>query len=294
MFNENQTRMAIRDNNGIKITDDIKKAFPAVFNTRRSTNVSEDYKLYRSDKVIEIMEDQGLVLTSIGQERVSWSAKRQPHTQIHMMRFRDPKLNQKMFGVGDSFPEIVVMNSHDGRRLFRAEAGVFRLVCANGMVVADSRLGSISRRHYGEQNDFDKVKDVLADLPKVVKNISSAINGWSGIDLTRAEQIALARIMMKSRGVPEWLKPEQVIEAQREADMPSGDGSRSLWLTFNVAQERLTNDKIVNEREGKRPLSMRPINAVISNTSVNRKLWADATAYAEKAAKRKGIELEIA
>ena len=289
--------IAHRDNDGIKVDADLRKAFPSIWNTRRSVNVSEDYQLYRSDKVIEIMDDNGMMLVEVGQERIGWSKKRHAHTQIHMMRFREKGLvagKRAKFGVGDSFPEIVVKNSHDGRCLFQAMAGVFRLICSNGMVVADSNLGSIRRRHFGENNTFEKVREILADLPKETVRVSKLITAWDQVDLNEREQIALAKLMMEQRMTPDWLKPEQTLEAVREADRTKADGSRSLWLTFNVLQESLTNRVIQREEGEGRGRSIRPMNAIIGNMTTNQKLWSTAEAYATKIAKKKGIELVAA
>lgn len=272
--------LRLRDNNGLQIDSDLKKAFPAIFNTRRSTNVSEDYKMYRSDKVIEIMADQGCKLVEVSQERVGWSKVRQPHTQIHTMRFRHEDFMREGFGVGDSLPEILVRNSHDGRSVFQAMAGVFRLVCSNGMVVSDMDLGSVTRRHYGEANAFEKVRDILADLPAAVAKVSERITMWDALMLDQAAQAELARELIKVRGkAADWITPELVLEPRRDADAPKADGSRSAWLTFNVLQEALTNATVRHEPETGRARSIRPINSSFGNLQSNKALWATAEAY---------------
>lgn len=275
--------LAIRDNNGIDINDaEIRKTFPAVFNKRRSTNVSEDYQMYDSHKVVDIMQSHGLRLVALSQEKMGWSEKRQPHTQIHTMRFMSPEVALRDFGVGDSRPEVVVMNSHDGRCTFKAMAGVFRLVCSNGMIIADSQLGSIKRRHYGEANAFAKVQEILADLPEAVNRVSGRIADWSALDLSPRQQVALAQLMMKVRGTPDWLRPEEVLEARRDGERVDSNGRRDLWTTFNVLQESLTSARITHEVEGGRARSINPITHTVNNTRVNAGMWAEAEAYFDK------------
>ncbi len=289
----------IRNNSGLDIKDkEFRKEFPAIFSNRRhSTMVSEDYQMYRSDQIIDIMAEHGLKLVEVSQERAVWSKVRQPHTAIHTMRFQAEGTNFKEFGVGDSFPEIAIINSHDGRRQFRAMAGVFRLVCANGMIVADSNFGSVSRRHYGAANAFDKVKEIIAELPKTVNQISQRIADWSALDMTPDAQLALARMMMRERlpcggmRAPDWLLPEQVLEHRRPLEAPKSDGSRDLWTTFNVLQESLTNAKIDRLAGEGRARSISPINGAVDNTGYNSKLWATAEAYyAEQSAALEGGE----
>lgn len=269
-----------RDNAGLDIRDKaLRSAFPAIFNKRRSTSVSEEYQFYNSEQIITLMQDAGLRLVEVAQERLGWSTRRQPHTQIHVMRFMSPTIALRDFGVGDSRPEVVIMNSHDGRCTFRAMAGVFRLVCSNGMIVGDTQLGAVVRRHYGEANAFDKVREILSDMPKVVDQVSRRIADWSALDLDEKAQLALARLLMKERNAPDWLEPAQVIEARRPMEAVRSDGQRDLWTTFNVAQEALTNSTIHRlEGEG-RARAIQPVNASIGNVKLNSALWTTADAY---------------
>lgn len=284
---------ALRDDAGIKITPELRKAFPAIFNTRRSVNVSEDYKLYRSDKIIEIMSDHGLTLVEVGQERIGWSKKRHPHTQIHTMRFRDPRfVDRRHIGVGDSIPELLIKNSHDGRCIFSAMAALYRLVCLNGMVVPSANLGRVSRRHYGEANDFEKVRELLADMPQAVAKVSGLIKSWEDMSLSEKQQVAFAKKLMEikmpsgSQRAPDWLKPQQLLEHRRDADAPRRDGSRSAWKTFNVLQEALTNATVERIGGEGRARSIRPITGVVDNIGMNARLWTAAEAYTTNLGKR--------
>jgi hypothetical protein len=291
-----ETRPTIfRDNSGIKVSKELKQAFPAIFNTRRAVTVSEDYKLYRSDKIIDIMQDKGLQLVEVGQERIGWSKRRQPHTQIHTMRFRDPRFSRTSMKVGDSVPEILIKNSHDGRCLFQAMAAVFRLVCSNGLVLPDVNLGAIRRRHYGEANDFAKVQEIIAELPKAVSLISDRIERWESVMLNEREQAKLATMLanvkMPSGSIRgrEWLTPDLLLEHRRDADAPEANGQRSLWKTFNVLQEALTNATISHETEGQRRRSIRPITGVVDNIGTNQRLWSTADTYLEGLAKKRKL-----
>ena len=69
----------------------------------------------------------------------------------HMLRFRHadarPLAERR---VGQVFPEIVLLNSHDGTGAYRVMSGVFRLMCLNGMVVADRRGAEVRVPHKGD------------------------------------------------------------------------------------------------------------------------------------------------
>lgn len=267
---------SLRDNGGLNPDDkELRRMFPAVFNHRPSPRVSEDYQLYRSFDVIEQFLSAGLKLTSLGQQK---SRQRDPRTQLHIMRFA-PSQAPEDFGLNDAIPELIVMNSHDGRNRFQCHAGVFRFICSNGMVVADSLLGSVSRRHYGLDNTQDKVLAVLADMPKMVTDISDRIKALGNIRLTFDEQHKLATKLAEERGTPDWVSTQQLLTARRSEEEQAKDGTRSAWITFNVLQENLTNQSISRE-EGRGTL--RPIQGVFNNFDVNERLWGVAETYIEK------------
>jgi len=271
-----------RNNDGIECTPEIKELFPAVFSHRKSTQVSEDYQFHDSAKIIEQMLDSNMKLVELSQERLRSSTVRQPHTQLHAMRFQSKAFKKGSdFGINDSVPEIIIMNNHDGRFRFRALAGVFRFVCANGMIVGDQVLGNVAKRHFGKENTFEKTRAILADMPKVVDSISKRIVDWASVTLDKELQEKFARSMISSRGCPDWVKEEQVLRAQRPSENPRDNGVRDLWTTFNVLQENLTNTKLQREGGEGRARGLSPIHGTFSNYRVNRDIWNVAEGFLE-------------
>ena len=57
----------------------------------------------------------------------------------HMIRLRNGDVGK----IGDSIPEVVLTNSHDGRNAFTLHAGLFRMVCSNGLVIADTTFEQV-------------------------------------------------------------------------------------------------------------------------------------------------------
>lgn len=266
--------MLMRNNNGIVIDQDVRKEFPALFASQAASHVSENYQMYRSDQLIDLMGEKGLKLVEIGQQA---SRKRNPNTQLHTMRFQ-PTTAPTIFGVNDSVPEVVIMNGHDGRNRFRALAGIFRFICSNGMVVADQEMGSVIRRHFGKNNTFDKVSAIVGELPEAINKMSGRILDWSALNLSENEQTLLASQLIKARGAPEWVEPSLVLEAKRDLEKPNAEGERNLWTTFNVLQENLTNSNLHSAREDNRT-SLRPITGAWRNLKANEDLWTQAEAY---------------
>jgi hypothetical protein len=64
-----------------------------------------------------------------------------------MVRLKHSKSLMTSAKLGDVWPEVVFRNSHDGTTKFHAQAGVFRLACLNGLVVADGKSTGFDALH---------------------------------------------------------------------------------------------------------------------------------------------------
>ena len=72
--------------------------------------------------------------------------------QKHLIRFaRVESLNT--WAKNEVRPEIVLLNSHDKSSAYQLHCGLLRMVCLNGMVVADATFQRISIKHVGFSPD---------------------------------------------------------------------------------------------------------------------------------------------
>lgn len=197
------------------------------------------------------------------------------------MKFRLPADIGRLRAVGDSIPEIVVMNSHNGRSTIRALAGVFRLVCSNGMVVSEKSFGNIKLRHFGEANNFAEFGKVLEAMARQLAILDARMGRMQELMLTPHEQTQLARQLMISRVVPGWVEPADVLVSRRPEDEAAEDGKRSLWVTFNVLQENLTNKTVSRDFEGARSRSIRPLSGARAHVLGNERIWAGLDSFIE-------------
>jgi hypothetical protein len=244
--------------------------YPAITATR-PVGMSEDYQFMPSFKIAETLIDRyGLALVSVSQQ---FSRRRDPRGQEHFMRFRLPSTID-LRAVGDSVPELVISNSHNGRSTLKAYAGVFRLVCSNGMVIAEKSFGKIVMRHFGEANNWDAFSGTLDTMGSRLQSMDRRMGFMDALMLTSPQQNKLARLMMKSRGVPNWVEPHMVLKARRGLEDVASDGRRSLWMTYNVLQESLAESRdVAFQRAGARARSLRPLSGARAQVLVNEALW---------------------
>jgi hypothetical protein len=255
------------------------KNYPAVMSTR-PIGMSEDYQFMPSFKIAQgLQEHFDLALTQVSQQ---WSRMRNPAGQEHVMRFRFPGDSQvQLKEVGDSIPELVIFNSHNGRSAIKAFAGVFRLVCSNGMVVADRSFGNLKMRHFGAKNTFAAFGETLSEMARRMTILDKRMKKMQSIILHPHDQNQLARLMIDIRKAPTWVEPHHVLLANRPEDERTEDGSRNLWVTFNVLQENLTKREIDFRPEGGRPRSIRPLSGARADLLVNEALWQALETFIE-------------
>ena len=263
-----------------EVRDFLSSNYPAVM-ANRPVGMSESYQFMPTWKLAETLQEGfGVGIVSVGQQ---FSRKRDPAGQEHFVKFRLPSDNFSL-KVNDSVPELVLFNSHNGRSTIRAYAGVFRMVCANGMVVCEESFGSLKLRHFGEGNSYSAFEELLKDLGQKFKTLDDRIKAMSETILTVGQQQQLARFMMARRGTPNWVEPNMVLVGRRPEDQAiDGDGRRSLWITFNVIQENLTNsDEVSWSPESGRTRSLRRLTGARADILKNEAIWGGMETFIAK------------
>jgi hypothetical protein len=197
----------------------------------------------------------------------------------HLIRFRHDSLLDSP-RVGEEIPELVLVNSHDGTSSYQLMAGIFRLICSNGLVVQSADFGSIRVHHSGGSDFHQRVIDATYQIVEEAPRTMAAIEEWKGITLTRPQQLALADAAMEIKP-NESIRPAHLLTARRSEDYTDQDGRRDLWRTTNVLQENLLRGGLAGQNANGRRVRTRPIKSVSEDVRVNRALWRLAERMAE-------------
>lgn len=270
--------------------DQIQQYAPTVFKDEAHSSRSERFVQIPTHELLGGMAKAGFfpVKVSVGG---SSDVEKRNFTK-HMIRFRRHSELSLGSSVGDSVPEVVMLNAHDGTSSYALYAGIFRLVCSNGMIVADENYGSLKIGHAGK-NTLDKVIEgtytVINDATLALEHAQEL----KAIDLTPDEQALFGTAALALR----FDKPEdynipgsEVVRARRSADLGS-----NLWLTFNRAQENLIKGGLsydLTNAQGKvSHRESRPVQSVDGDVKLNKALWALAQGYAQL---KTGNALQIA
>lgn len=263
--------------------EEIRRVAPSAFAVQPYHDRSERYVYIPTISVIEGMERAGFLPFKASQSRTRIPGKGE--FTKHMIRFRHT--SQNLQTVGDSTAEVVLINSHDGTSAYKLMAGLFRLVCSNGLVVSDGYQESISIKHFGNVQDavIDGSTRIVENAPKLL----SAVKAWEALPLNRGEQLALAeaahsvRFEQDENGKTQTpIRPEQLLQPRR-----SEDNRQTLWHTFNVIQENATKGGLgarqewTQERGRGRIIRTREVKGIDQDVKLNRALWALAERMAE-------------
>ena len=201
----------------------------------------------------------------------------------HMVAFQNPDIKIKGSDGDDSFPRIIMTNSHDGMQAFKFSVGIFRLVCSNGLVVADEQFSDFKIKHkgytFGELRDV--VNQAVADLPNKVQ----VLNDMKNRTLTQDEKnkLALDSMLVRAGIEPGSEKAtkfnyddetiEDILDPKRKED--KGD---DLWRVFNVIQEKITQGEFHAALRGAKVRKVRKIKSFEKDIKVNQELFKLATA----------------
>lgn len=213
--------------------DDLRRNAPSVFAENARPGVSSRYTFVSTAQVVDLLQSEGWEPVLARQQRVRLPERQ--GFQMHELRFaRRDDLGKSMFDVGDVRPELVLQNAHDGTRAYRIDAGLYRLVCRNGLVVADAHFAHVAIRHFdGTPEKFAAAaQSVASSTPRVL----DAVAHWQSVQLTEIERDEFVRRAIGLRWEPDDNATRLIVPWKLLRPVRYGDSATDLWTTFNVVQ----------------------------------------------------------
>lgn len=265
------TSRAYNLNNLSALSNDLlRKASPSVFAEFAHGSTSERYTQIPTIQVVEALRAEGWMPVLATETRVRDESKF--GFAKHLLRFRHrDDLERGTFQVNDKFSEVVVVNSHDGSSSYQLHAGIYRLACSNGMIVADSTLETQRVRHSGDvvNNVIEGVYSIVEELPA----IEGKIDNFRSIQLHADEQRALATAAMSLR----WDEAAPVDQGSVLQVKRASDRGDDLWMVFNRVQENIIRGGLrgFTQDQNGRPkrTTTREVKSVNENVRLNKALW---------------------
>lgn len=243
--------------------EELMQYTPSVFGEDKHTSRSEKYSYIPTITLLENLRREGFEPFFACQSRVRDPGRRD-YTK-HMLRLR--RAGQI---TGQQVPEIIILNSHSGESSFQLLPGMWRQVCANGLVCGQS-FGEIRVPHRGDI--AGKVIEGAYDVLGVFDRVEEKREAMQSLLLPPPAQQALAKAALTYRFGEEHqpVAATQILTPRRYEDRKD-----DLWSVFNRIQENLSKGGLPGRTAKGKRTHTRAVNGIDGDVRLNRALWVMA------------------
>jgi hypothetical protein len=248
----------------------------SALSTHAHNRLSARYGFIPTTEIVDAFSRDGWVITSASEAKVRHQSRQ--GLQRHLLRFAHE--SQLQLGARERI-ETILVNSHDGTSSLQIGAGIFRMACANGIVIADNTVASIRLGHH--KLDIDTVLTSAHTLLGQAEKVSDVITCWKGTQISKEDAFHLAEQGIKLRwpdADKQPVTPQVILGVNREADV-----GNDLWTVFNRIQENVIrggqHDDSRRTVSGNRFRATRGVKSLAENVRLNKSLWEIASQFAQ-------------
>ena len=240
--------------------NELREMAPSIFSTKPSPEVSSKYSHIPTYKLIDDMKLLGW--KAIDAKEVRARQKNTVGFQKHLVVFRndDIVINQMPNDIRESitsptgyrrtdgtfakknpidtvFPQILLTNSHDGKNAFTFTAGLFRMICENGLVVSTNEFEKVAIRHMGY--DFEELQKQITEMTEKLPLTVESMNNMIDTKMNQNSIVKFAKDMLAVRFPEDELKRITIDMDEFITPVRPEDNGDDLWSIFNVIQEKI-------------------------------------------------------
>jgi len=210
-----------------------KEMVPALTNNIPASGMSLKYETINTLDIVQEFINLGWVITKASTDS-GYKHIYDDKYRTHFITLQNPKLKSP---VDNTFYEIIISNSYNGKSRFQVQLGLYRLVCANGMIAFTDVVQPITVKHIGEgaRVVVDKVMETILYQMQIVETQTQK---WNNTKLNDKQINQLAGKILKARMGKDF-KPhkeqiKQITNIQRDEDKDN-----NVWEVFNRIQENV-------------------------------------------------------
>jgi hypothetical protein len=249
--------------------NELHRKAPSIFTEGCAERTSNKYQPISTATIIEHLRQEGFMPTDARQSNCRLKNK-MAYTK-HMVRFRH---RDTQVTASQLFPELILINSHDGLSSYRLLAGMYRLICSNGLV-AGYGYDDIRIRHQG-----DIIGNVIEGTHTIVNNayaVLEATEKMASVQLNLEERQYFAdaahTLRFDDSEIGQAVESKKLLMPRRMSEVNQHD----LFTVFNVVQENAIKGGVGGHARDKdgyvKRIKTREVKGIDQNTSLNRALW---------------------
>ena len=257
--------------------EQIREQAPSVFTKNGSHETSDKYTHIPTDRIIEDMKLLGWGVVDAKEVKARKNSTK--GFQKHLLVFR----NDDVVINGDDgdtvFPQILLTNSHDGKNSFTFTAGLFRMVCENGLVVSTTEFENMKIRHMGY--DFETLQETIKMMVEKLPLTVESMNKLRQTEMEEKQILEFARKALDVRFGENKTNTQHIKVDLKEFVTPTRqeDYGNDLWSVFNVVQEKIIEGDF-EYTFGSKIRKARRIKNFKQDLELNAKLYDLALEYA--------------
>jgi len=253
---------------------EIKERASSIFTKTAAPTVSDKFTHIPTNKVIEDMAQLGWSVVDAKQVRARKAGT--VGFQKHLVVFRNPDVVINGNDGDTVFPQILLTNSNDGKNAFTFTAGLFRMVCENGLVISTEQFNDVKMRHMGYT--FEELQAQIREMVEQLPLTVESMNKMKEIQLTEDQTKELAKKALSTRFTEEQVEDLNVnLDELLFPTRPEDKGS-DLWSVFNVIQEKII-DGDFTYMSGAKIRKARKVKNFKQDMEINQKLFAMAAEF---------------
>jgi hypothetical protein len=248
----------------------IRQIAPSVFTENAAAGTSEKYTHIPTHRVVNDMELLGWDVIDAKEIK----ARRNVGFQKHLLVFRNSEIMINGNDGDTVYPQILLTNSHDGKNAFTFTAGLFRMVCENGLVISTQEFENVKIRHMGY--DFTELQKTINSMVEKLPLTVESMNKFKQTELDQEQVLEFAKRALEVR----FNDIENMDFDLDELVTPTRpeDKGNDLWSVFNVVQEKLVHG-MFNYKYGTKVRKARKIKNFRQDMDLNSKLYSLANEF---------------
>ena len=257
-------------NQEFRTKSEIRQLANSIFTTQGAPGTSDKYAHISTEKIIDDMQLLGWGVVDAKQVK----ARKGEGYQKHLVVFRNNDIQIAAEDGDNVFPQILLTNSHDGKNAFTFTAGLFRMVCENGLVVSSREFENMKIRHYGYS--FEELQDTIKAMVEKLPLTVESLNKFRQVELSQEQALDFAKKALEVR-LGE-LDNIQIDLQDLLTPTRSEDRGNDLWSVYNVVQEKLIHG-MFNYKYGVKSRKARKIKNFKQDLVINERLYDLALEY---------------
>ncbi len=247
--------------------EELFKAAPSIFSENPIEGVSSRYAFVPTYSVLDTFREAGYYPIMASESKVRNDENNQGY-QKHIIQFRSLE-NLLRPDAKAEYEDIVLTNSHNKSSSFILDLAIFRLVCANMLVIPSKSFVHTSIVHVGFNQE--KVKNAITEVTSYMPKIKEQVANFKTIHLTPQEEqmLANAAIDIRFDTNTHYIKSEELLKVNHQEDeIPT------LWNVYNRIQEAMIRGGVkMKNLVTNKTFTSKAINGIDATIKFNKELF---------------------